>query len=543
MAIYHASIKAFSRGKGESSIAAAAYRAGLDLIDTKTKQLHRYSLRKGVAAHFMLAPAGAPAWCSDPSVFWDANEAWETRANARVGHELEVSLPHELDKDQRQALALELGQLLVDRYKAVVLVAIHTPSVSGDNRNHHVHLLMSARQVGPDGLGARAGAEFQARAGKGAEEIRRVRELVSQTINARLAAEGVEDRVDHRSLKAQSIAAAAEGKAEQARLLSRLPGQHMGRAITAALRRGDPMLTSVGRAIPSHAQSAMDDAVDQFAKAGRLMSTSQGHGPTAARADRAREARAATGSTGASSAYSGPARHERVSPPPSKAISKDGASPLALHLSRVSRLTRAQGNGAEVLNDQAKLIEEWLENMQETAREALRSLQALPGLQVEKAMKDAMDTALRPRTAVYRDKRFFYEDSEALVAAIVDYAAAIRDPHEKRERVGRAQSKIVSLGIEKVDNRDPRMASARRALASANHGVSKAARIAQDRRIKQARDAMTDARETIERDFYITPFHQVETNPPYRDAMGPSGGERKSDSNRQEHKPRARPRV
>lgn len=28
--------------------------------------------------------------------------------------------------------------------------------------------------------------------------------------------------------------------------------------------------------------------------------------------------------------------------------------------------------------------------------------------------------------------------------AIVDYVAAIRDPHEKYERVGRAQSKIVS---------------------------------------------------------------------------------------------------
>lgn len=201
MAIYHASVKSFSRGKGESSIAAAAYRAGLDLVDTKIRGLHRFSFRKGVAAHFMLAPAGAPAWCSDARVFWDANEAWETRQNARVAREIEVSLPSELSPDRRQSLALELGQLLVDRYKAVVLVAIHLPSQQGDNRNHHVHLLMSAREVGPEGFGARAGAEFDARGGRGAEEVRAIRALASETINASLASAGLEDRVDHRSLK------------------------------------------------------------------------------------------------------------------------------------------------------------------------------------------------------------------------------------------------------------------------------------------------------------------------------------------------------
>lgn len=37
MAIYHANLKNFSRGKGDSSLAAAAYRAGLDPMDTKTR--------------------------------------------------------------------------------------------------------------------------------------------------------------------------------------------------------------------------------------------------------------------------------------------------------------------------------------------------------------------------------------------------------------------------------------------------------------------------------------------------------------------------
>ena len=90
MAIYHANIKNFSKAKGDSSIAAAAYRAGLDLVDTKTRDWHRYSQRRGVAAVRMLAPAGSPEWCSDPCAFWDANQQRETRKNALVARELEV---------------------------------------------------------------------------------------------------------------------------------------------------------------------------------------------------------------------------------------------------------------------------------------------------------------------------------------------------------------------------------------------------------------------------------------------------------------------
>jgi hypothetical protein len=165
--MYHAHVKNFSRRNGESSIAAAAYRAGLDLVDTHSKITHRYSHRQGVVMHRMLAPNNAPDWCFDPGVFWDMNEAGETRHNARIARELEVSLPHELNAHQREQLALALGQMLVDRYRCAVLVAVHLPSRNEDQRNHHVHLLMSARQITPIGLGDRAGAELDARSGGG----------------------------------------------------------------------------------------------------------------------------------------------------------------------------------------------------------------------------------------------------------------------------------------------------------------------------------------------------------------------------------------
>ena len=533
MAIYHANIKSFSRGKGESAIAAAAYRAGLDLVDTKSRAIHRYSLRKGVVAHFMLAPAGAPGWCSDINVFWDANDAWESRQNARVARELEVSLPSELGPDQRQALALELGQLLVDRYKAVVLVAIHAPAIFGDGRNHHVHLLMSAREIGPDGFGARAGSEFDARGGRGADEVRLVRELVSQTINVRLAAAGIQERVDHRSLQDQARAAAQAGDLEKAAELSRAPTRHVGKEITAALRRGgvDPLLTGIA-AVPSRAQKSMAEAVERFRQQGRLVATPEAHGHQAAREDRARE-------EAKQEVAKGPVR--TTNPRALPLVHTPSAA--ALNLSRLGRISKATGSDAEVLNEQARLIEDWLASQVELARGALESLQSIPGLRVEQSMKDAMETSLRRRVGVYAAKPFFFEDSETLTAAIVEYAAAIRHPHEMRQRVGRARAKLSERETENKGPKDLRLAGAKRALWRAKIGVSKRAQVAIERRINEARAVMVAARDAMERDYYITPLHRVETTPPHPDTSRPSGGERKSDSNRREFKPQAKPRI
>ncbi|CAE6767805.1 hypothetical protein CFBP1159_20880 [Xanthomonas arboricola pv. corylina] len=237
MAIYHATMKSFSRGNGDSSVAAAAYRAGFDLLDTSTGLGHNYSHRGGVDFHQMLAPKGAPEWCFDAQYFWNANEAAETRKNARVCREVEVSLPHQLDPQQRRVLALALGQLLVNRFKVAVLVAVHTPSKYGDQRNHHVHLLMSARQVGPGGLGERACAEFDARQGGGTRALRQIRKDIAMVINAHLKNAGNAAQVDHRSLRAQAHEAARNGEFERARELTRRPGKHLGKAKVAVMRK------------------------------------------------------------------------------------------------------------------------------------------------------------------------------------------------------------------------------------------------------------------------------------------------------------------
>lgn len=237
MAIYHASISTISRSAGHAATAAAAYRAGLALTDERTGERHDYTRRGGVVDTVMFAAAFAPDWAKDPAALWNAAEAAENRKNSTVAREFELSLPHELDADQRRALVADLAQSLVDRYGFAVQASTHEPhSGKGDERNHHVHLLATTRRLTPDGLGEKT-RELDG-GPKGREEIQAVRALLAERINHHLTLEGHGARVDHRSLADQAAAAEAKGDLAQAATLAREPTQHEGKTATAAKRRG-----------------------------------------------------------------------------------------------------------------------------------------------------------------------------------------------------------------------------------------------------------------------------------------------------------------
>lgn len=287
MAIYHATVKAFSRGKGHSSTAAAAYRAGIVINDELTGIKHDYTRRSGVASVDMLAPQNAPEWARDPVACFNRSEMAETRLNARTARELEVALPAELNEAQRRALACDLGQMLVDRYQVAVLVAVHEPDKKGDERNHHVHLLMTPRQIGPEGLGARACAEFDARGGAGPEAIRILREAVADRINSHLERAQVAERVDHRSLAKQAHAAEADGHIGFAAVLAREATQHEGKAATAMRRRGeDSERGTVNNQIQNANRIELRNYLERLEKEGRVMATPHSHTQEAAQRER-----------------------------------------------------------------------------------------------------------------------------------------------------------------------------------------------------------------------------------------------------------------
>ena len=95
MASYHLSVKTIKRSAGRSVTAAAAYRAGCEIVCEREGRVHDYTRKFGVEAAFILAPEDAPDWAQDRAALWNAAEARETRANSVTAREWELALPAE----------------------------------------------------------------------------------------------------------------------------------------------------------------------------------------------------------------------------------------------------------------------------------------------------------------------------------------------------------------------------------------------------------------------------------------------------------------
>lgn len=278
MAIFHTAVKTFSRGKGQSAVAAAAYRGGLLLSDVITGQQHDYRRRSGVVETFCLAPPDTPDWALVPGELWAVAEAAERRKDATVAREFELSLPHELSDEQRAHLAFAIAEALVNRYQFAVQASIHCPGTP-DGLNHHVHLLASTRRIGPDGFGEKTRELDGGVSGK--VQVQWVREMVAEATNAHLEAAGLTVTIDHRSLAEQARAAADRGDELQAMALSREPTKHLGKAATALSRKGmDSRLVAENDAIEAGNAEHLDHLTLQAGREGRSvpMSASVGHG-------------------------------------------------------------------------------------------------------------------------------------------------------------------------------------------------------------------------------------------------------------------------
>lgn len=221
VAIYHLSVKTISRSAGRSATAAAAYRAGVQITDERTGDLHDYSRRSGVESAELVLPVGAPVWASDRSALWNAAEQAEKRKNSTVAREFEIALPVELSPQERRELAVSFARELVERHGCAADVCIHAPGKEGDNRNHHAHVLLTTRRLGPEGLGEKTRELDEAKTGS--KLITQWRERFASMQNERLQAAGLSVRVDHRTLADQGI--------------DRTPTVHLGPAAVGYERR------------------------------------------------------------------------------------------------------------------------------------------------------------------------------------------------------------------------------------------------------------------------------------------------------------------
>jgi hypothetical protein len=236
---YHCSVKSVGRANGRSIVAAAAYRAGVVLMDERTGEIADYRGRGGVDDSFIIVPDNAPAWAQARTWLWNRADAAEPRANGRLATELELGLPHELTAEQRKELVTDFVRQTVEKYGIAADVAIHAPGKDGDHRNHHAHVLFTHRELGPDGFGEVSNARTVTKTVKGVEkdvtiygiaanptDVTAVRHEWEQHVNLAYERAGLDIRVDARSHEDRGI--------------PQEPTKHLGPTATAMERRGEP---------------------------------------------------------------------------------------------------------------------------------------------------------------------------------------------------------------------------------------------------------------------------------------------------------------
>ena len=199
MAIFHFSAKVIGRTAGRSAVAAAAYRAGERLHDERLDRDHDFRAKSGVEHSEIMLPDGAPERLLDRVTLWNEVEAVEVRKDAQLAREVEFAIPREMSKADGIELARDFVQAeFVDR-GMIADLNVHWDIGADGMAKPHAHVMLTMREVGEDGFGAKV------RDWNRTELVEQWRERWADHVNTRLAELDIEARIDHRSLKAQGI--------------------------------------------------------------------------------------------------------------------------------------------------------------------------------------------------------------------------------------------------------------------------------------------------------------------------------------------------
>jgi Ti-type conjugative transfer relaxase TraA len=215
MAIYFFRATFIKRSKGQSAVAAAAYRSASRLHDYRLGRTFDYTAKQDVIHSEILVPESAPEWVRKRELLWNAIEAREKRCDAQLARELQFALPEELTQDQAIALAREFVQREFVTGGRIVDLNVHW-----DQGNRHAHVMRTLRELGPDGFGLKEN-EWRRRG----QLVTQWREHWADAANEHLLRAGLDVRIDHRSLREQGIQLE--------------PQKRLGRRVFEVLRRGE----------------------------------------------------------------------------------------------------------------------------------------------------------------------------------------------------------------------------------------------------------------------------------------------------------------
>lgn len=216
---YSFNARALQRSKGQSAVATAAYQAGEKLRDQRTGRGHNYSKKKqGVMWSEILAPSDSPGWVKDRGYLWNQAEKAEKRKDGQSARRIILALPKELTHELRREYSKQYIQEQFVNRGMVADFSIHLPEPGKNQDNHHLHLLTTMRDIGPDGFGSKNRGWNQK------SLLEEWREQWAVHTNRALTAAGFTAHWDHRTLEAQGV--------------DRLPGVHLGPNVVEMEQKG-----------------------------------------------------------------------------------------------------------------------------------------------------------------------------------------------------------------------------------------------------------------------------------------------------------------
>jgi ATP-dependent exoDNAse (exonuclease V) alpha subunit len=184
-----------SRSSGRCSVAAAAYRSGQKLVDHYQGMNFDFTHKDKVDYSQIYTPDYCPNEFRDREKLWNAVEFAEKRKDAQTAREVEISIPCELNRQEK----IELVQNYVNKnfVQKGMIADVNIHNITG--HNPHAHIMLTTRDVTCDGF------QKKNRDWNNTELLKSWRKNWEVEQNQALEKKGLEQRVDCRSYKEQGI--------------------------------------------------------------------------------------------------------------------------------------------------------------------------------------------------------------------------------------------------------------------------------------------------------------------------------------------------
>ena len=228
MALFHLNVTQIKRSKGQSAIAAAAYRSGEKLHSEYYGETSDYTKKHAVILSEILLPDHAPREYADRQTLWNAVEKAERGKNAQLAYSFDIALQNEFSMEENVALA---RHFLLEHFVSrgmVVDFAVHVPDIEpGGISNPHFHVMSPIRPIEENGKWGRKQHRVYELDEDGnrlldadgnyifnavpttdwgsPETLEYWREQWAALCNAKFEEKGNGERIDHRSYERQGI--------------------------------------------------------------------------------------------------------------------------------------------------------------------------------------------------------------------------------------------------------------------------------------------------------------------------------------------------